>query len=226
MRPVSVIGGTGDLGSGLALRLALAGTPVLIGSRDHQRAETIAQSLAGRAGATGIIRGRSNAAAAAEGEIVVLAVPFSAHAATLADIGEHLRPEQVLVDTTVPLASAVGGPPTQALGAWAGSVAQETASRLPGIQVVSGLHTIAAAKLTDTSRPLDQDILLCGDDAQAKERVARLLNAIPGARCVDCGPLAMSRTTEGLTPMMIGINQRYRAKTGITIAGLPGGSWP
>jgi NADPH-dependent F420 reductase len=94
-----------------------------------------------------------------------------------------------------------------------------------GVGVVSALHTVAASHLADLAHPLEQDILVCGDSSEDKRVVAALLERVAGLRCVDCGPLEMSRFSEQFTPLMIGLNLRYRAKTGLRIVGLPESLW-
>ena len=225
MGPVSIIGGSGDLGLGLALRLGHAGLPVVIGSRDPQRAEDAVARLR-RDVPAAELTGARNADAAAGGEVVVLTIPFANHHETLRELRASLRPGQVVIDATVPLAAAVGGAATRTLGVWHGSAAQQAAALVPdGVGVVSALHTVAASHLQDLEHPFEQDVLICGDVRADKQAVAALLERIPGFRCVDCGRLEMSRVTEQFTALMIGLNLRYRAKTGVRIVGLPDELW-
>lgn len=212
---VAIIGGTGDLGFGLAVRLAETGVEVVIGSREATRAEEAAARVAG--GATGA----ANADAVTGADLVVLAVPFGAHAATLGGIKEAFQEGQVVVDATVPLATAVGGKPTRTIEVWAGSAAQQAQEILgKGVHVVSALHTISAASLADPTRELDEDVLICGNRAEDKERVFDLIRRIPGLRPVDAGRLEMSRVVEQLTALLISINIRHKAHSGIKITGL------
>ncbi len=225
MERVAIIGGTGALGYGLALRLARAGVPVTIGSRDAGRAgeaaERAAAALGGEAGGAALA-GRENAEAAGAADIVVLAVPFASQAGTIQSIAEALAPEQLVLDATVPLAAAVGGKPVRTLGVWQGSAAQQAQELVPdGVAVVSGLHTVSGALLEDLDHELAEDVLLCGNRKADKQRAAALVERIPGLRCVDCGRLEMSRYTEQLTPLIIGLNIRHKAKAGIRIVGLP-----
>ncbi len=219
---VAVLGGTGAEGSGLALRWALAGYRVVIGSRDAARAETAAGEIRRRAGSAVEIVGRTNPDAAAETDLVVLTVPFAAQLATLHQVREQLRPGTVLVDVTVPLATAVGGRPTQVLGVWAGSAAEQAAATVPqGISVVAAFHHVGAHALGDPSHPIDCDVLVCGDTRAAKERVRPLVEAIAGARYVDAGPLANARVVEGITALLVGINIRYKIPgSGLRITGI------
>ena len=225
MVPVSVIGGSGDLGFGLAVRLGAAGIPVTIGSRDAARATDAAERLRQRVpGATFV--GAPNAAAVRGAAVVILAVPFASQPQTLLGLRDSFVEGQILLDTTVPLASAVGGRATRTLGVWQGSAAEQAAELVPaGVGVVSALHTVAASQLADLSHSFEQDVLVCGDSAEDKRTVARLLECIPGMRCIDCGRLEMSRYGEQLTPLLIGLNLRYKAKSGVRIVGLPGDLW-
>jgi NADPH-dependent F420 reductase len=225
MVPVSVIGGSGDLGFGLALRLGHAGVAVTIGSRDAERAQDTAGRLRRRV-PDGRFTGATNGDAADNAGIVVLTVPFHSQERILEEVRDRLVPGQILLDTTVPLASATGGRPTRTLGVWQGSAGQQVAELVPrGVGVVSALHTVAASELQNLDHDVEQDVLLCGDDADHKRTVAGVLQRIAGMRCIDCGRLEMSRYTEQIAPLLIGINLRYRAKSGVRIVGLPGELW-
>jgi NADPH-dependent F420 reductase len=218
---VSIIGGSGALGFGLAVRLAGAGVAVTIGSRDALRAEQAA-TRARTVVADGTFTGRSNEVAAAAGDLVILTVPFRNQSETLTNLKGVLRAGQIVVDATVPLAAAVSGRATRMLGVWQGSAAQQAQEMVPdGVRVVSGLHTVSAAVLADVERPLDEDVLICGDRREDKQTVSALIDRIPGLRCVDCGRLEMARITESLTAMLISVNVRHRTHAGIRITGLP-----
>jgi len=219
---VAILGGTGALGFGLAKRLAHAGVPVVIGSRDAGRAAEAAERL--RADVpTADVSGLSNAdAVGAVGRLVVLAVPLSSQVDTLKSVAEHLTEGQIVLDTTVPLAPVVGGRPTQIVGLWAGSAAQQAAANVPaGVTVVSGLHTLPASSLEDLSVDLAQSTLICGDRKADKEFVSEILGRIDGLHVVDAGRLETSRLVEGITPVLIGINIRYKTHAGVSITGVP-----
>jgi NADPH-dependent F420 reductase len=218
---VSIVGASGALGFGLALRLARAGTPIVIGSRDAERADEAAQR-ARELVPGGEFEGLDNAAAAARSEIVVISVPFRSQSETFTNLKETLREGQIVLDATVPLAAAVSGKATRTLGVWQGSAAQQAQEMVPeGVRVVSALHTVGAAALRDLDHQLDEDVLVCGDRKADKARIIELIGRIDGLRCVDCGPLEMARIVEQLTAMLIGINVRYKAHSGIRITGLP-----
>ncbi|MDQ3769932.1 MAG: NADPH-dependent F420 reductase [Actinomycetota bacterium] len=223
--PVSILGATGALGYGLAVRLARIGVAVTIGSRDGARA----REAAGRACAAtgGEVWGAGNAEAAAANALVVLTVPFRNQSETLTNLKEVLRDGQLVVDATVPLAAAVSGRATRMLGVWQGSAAQQAQEMVPeGVRVVSALHTVSAVALSDLHATLDEDVLVCGDARADKGRVAALLDGIEGLRCVDCGRLENARTTESLTALLIGVNARYRTHAGVKLTGLPAELWP
>jgi len=223
--PVAVIGASGALGFGLAVRLAAARVPIAIGSRD----ETRAQETAERARATipdGQFSAHDNAGAAEAAHTVILSVPFRNQAETLHNLAQALAPGQLLIDATVPLAAAVGGKATRTLGVWQGSAAEQAREMAPeGVRVVSALHTVSAASLADLAHPLEQDVLLCGDARADKLGAARLLSLIEGVRCVDCGRLEMARITESLTALLIAVNARYKTHAGVRLAGLPDPVW-
>ena len=126
-----------------------------------------------------------------------------------------------MIDASVPLAAQVGGKPTQMIGVWQGSAAQQAASLLPeGVQIVSALHTVSAAMLADLDHAFDEDVLVCGDAKEQKAIASELIETIDGLRAVDAGRLENSRITESLTALMIGINIRNKAHAGIRITGL------
>jgi 8-hydroxy-5-deazaflavin:NADPH oxidoreductase len=209
----------------LALRLARAGVPIEIGSRDAERARETA-ARAAEIVPEGSFTPHDNAGAAAAAETVILSVPFRSQSETLTNLKETLSPGQLLIDATVPLAAAVSGKATRMLGVWQGSAAQQAEEMAPeGVRVVSALHTVSAASLTDLDHPLDQDVLVCGDLRADKREAAALIERIDGLRCVDCGKLEMSRTTESLTALLIAVNSRYKVHAGIRLSGLPDGLW-
>jgi len=224
--PVSIIGASGALGFGLAVRLARAGSEVTIGSREPTRAEEAADR-ARSAVPQGVFTGLANESAAAANEILILSVPFRNQSETLSNMRDVLRPGQLVIDATVPLAAAVGGRATRTIGVWQGSAAQQAQEMVPdGVTVLSALHTVSAAALRDLDHPLDEDVLLAGDRRADKRRAAALLDAIDGLRCVDIGRLEMARISEQLTALMISMNVRYKTRAGIRVTGLPHDLWP
>jgi NADPH-dependent F420 reductase len=220
-----VIGASGALGFGLALRLGMTGTPIVVGSRDagraHETAERLAQGAPG-----GTFSGLDNAGACTAVQTVILSVPFRSQVDTLTELRDAFAPGALLIDATVPLAAAVGGKATRMLGVWQGSAAQQAEEIVPdGVRVVSALHTISAATMNDLEHPLEQDVLVCGDSRADKREAALLIERIAGLRCVDCGRLEMSRTTEALTALLIAVNSRYKAHAGVRLTGLGDVTW-
>ena len=222
---MTIIGASGALGFGLAVRLGAAGVEVTIGSRELARAEEAAER-ARQLVPGGSFSGLENAPAAAANELVVLSVPFRSHSETLTNLRGSLRAGQLVLDATVPLAAAVSGKATRMLGVWQGSAAQQAQEMVPeGVSVVAGLHTVSAGLLSDLEHRLDEDVLICGDRREEKARVATLIERIDGLRAVDCGRLEMARITESLTALLISINVRYKAQAGFHVTGLPDALW-
>jgi 8-hydroxy-5-deazaflavin:NADPH oxidoreductase len=218
--PVSIIGASGALGFGLAVRWGRAGVPVVIGARDAGRAQEAAER-ARAAVPEGEFEGAENAEAATRADVVVLSVPFRSQSETLTNLKGALRSGQVVVDATVPLAAAVSGRATRTLGVWQGSAAQQAQEMVPdGVRVVSALHTVSAALLGDLDHALGEDVLVCGDRKEDKQVVAELIERIDGLRAIDAGRLEMARITEQLTALLISINVRHKTHAGIKITGL------
>jgi 8-hydroxy-5-deazaflavin:NADPH oxidoreductase len=220
--PIPIVGGTGALGYGLALRWSRAGEQIVIGSRDRERAA----EAAGRVSAAvqdAQVEGLENGEAAGKGPIVFLTVPFRAQSETLNNLRDDLSAGQLLVDCTVPTAAAVSGKATRTVGVWQGSAAQQAQEMVPdGVTVISALHTVSASALAGDDE-LSEDVLVCGERKADKARVARLIDRIEGLRAVNAGALETARIVETLTPMLIAINARYKAHAGIRITGLPEG---
>jgi NADPH-dependent F420 reductase len=223
--PVCIVGGSGALGFGLAVRLGRAGIAVVIGSRDPARAvEAAARAQA--AVPEGTFEGRGNAEAVAGADVVILCVPFRNQSETLNNLREALVEGQLVIDATVPLAAAVSGKATRMLGVWQGSAAEQAQEMVPdGVVVVSALHTVSAAALGDLDQQLGEDVLLCGDAREHKRRAAAVIDRIDGLRCVDCGKLELSRITESLTALLISVNARHKTHAGIKLARVPDEQW-
>ncbi len=219
-RTIALIGGTGPEGRGLALRFALAGRDVVIGSRDAARGESIAaelrENLEGRDG-LGELSGAANADAVAQAEIVVVTVPYEGHAATLSDLAGALA-GKIVVDAVVPVRFERGPRPVDVA---AGSATEEAAALLPDSRVTGAFHNLSAEILLDPDEPVHADVLVTGGDEETKRTVCALAEEIEGVRAVDAGPLRYSRFVEGLTILLIGINMRHRARTHVQVSGLP-----
>ena len=220
---VAIIGGTGDEGFGLALRLARAGEDVVIGSRAEERGQAAAQKaadilgLGSGAGTRGSIEGTSNEKAAAAGDVVFVTVPYAGQAEIYRSIRDVLRSEAVVCDTTTPLATAVGRPAWHVVTPWEGSAAEQAKAVLPkGVRLVSGFHTVSGHALQDLEHPLEGDVPLCGGEAEAKAAIGALVEKIPNLRWVDAGPLSMARILERITAVLVSVNRAY----GISNAGI------
>lgn len=211
---VGVLGGTGPQGRGLALRWASAGLKVVIGSRAAERAESAAVEIVEATG-SGTVSGTDNAACAAQSDLVLVAVPFDGHAATLRSVRDELS-GKIVVDCVNPLGFDSAGP--YALSVDEGSVAQQAEALLPESRITAAFHHVSAVLLADLSiASMDTDVLVLGDDRAATETVCALAEVIPGCRGVYGGRLRNARQVEALTANLIAINRRYRAHAGIRI---------
>lgn len=218
---IAIVGGTGDEGFGLALRLARAGEHVVIGSRSKDRGKAAADKALDLVGAGASVEGTSNEEAAAHCEVVFVTVPYAAQADIYRSIKDVIAPEAIVCDTTTPLATAVGGRPWQVLTPWQGSAAEQAQALLPAeTRLVAGFHTVSAEPLHDLEHPVEGDVLLCGGDREAKASVGVLVRKIPNLRWVDAGGLAMARVVERFTAVMVSVNRLYKIKgAGISLTG-------
>ncbi|MGW3343895.1 NADPH-dependent F420 reductase [Nonomuraea rubra] len=206
---IAILGGTGDQGKGLARRFALAGHPVLIGSRSAQRAQEAAESIG--AGATG----DENAVVAARGDIVIVAVPYEGHKALLESLKGELA-GKIVVDCVNPLGFDKQG--AYALRVEEGSAAQQAAAVLTDSRVVAAFHHVSAVVLMDPAvDKVDLDVLVLGDDREATDTVQALAEVIPGVRGVYGGRLRNAHQIEALTANIISVNRRYKAHAGLRI---------
>src|SRR5205814_308407 len=221
-RKIAILGGTGAEGSGLAYRLAEAGEKVLIGSRDAARAQETAKRLRERIGGDSQIEGMDNTSAAATCDVAILTVPFSGVSTLLKQLKSVWKQGTMVIDTTVPLAAAVGGATTRVLGVWQGSAAEQTKELLPpGVTLAAAFQNLGAQSLAG-NEPVDCDVLVCGDDEKAKQVAFELVSKIRGARPLNGGKLENARIVESLTALLIGLNMRYKVHgAGIRFTGLP-----
>lgn len=212
---IAIVGGTGAEGSGLAARFSKAGVQVRIGSRHVEKAQETARRIGLSA------TGHTNADAVATVEIVILTVPLAAQVETLKSIRSQLAPGAILVDATVPLEVAIGGRVSRTITLWDGSAAQQAARLVPGVPVVAAFHALSAEALAQLGHTLNCDALLCGDSAEAKTKVAKLAEMIPGVRAIDAGPLDNARLLENAAALLISLNLRHKVKdSGMRITGL------
>jgi len=213
-----VLGGTGKEGVGLALRWAHAGYAVIIGSRDAERAKATAEVLNNRLGREGVVHGTTNIEAVRACDIGVLSVPYSAHRATLESVKEALQ-GKILVDVTVPLdpdkRRQVRLPPGGSAGAEAQTLLGD------GVKVVSAFQNVGFHHLADIDTRIDCDVLVTGNDKEAKQQVIELARAI-GLDAFDAGPIENAVVAESLVSALININARYKVMSaGIRITGIP-----
>ncbi|MFF3003907.1 NADPH-dependent F420 reductase [Kitasatospora sp. NPDC057940] len=206
---VGVLGGTGDQGRGLALRLAKAGQQVIIGSRDAARAEASAAEL-------GLgVRGADNATTARESDVVIVAVPWDGHAPTLTALREELA-GKIVVDCVNPLGFDKQG--AYALKPEEGSAAQQAAALLPDSRVTAAFHHLSAVLLQDESvEQIDTDVMVLGEERAATDIVQALAGRIPGMRGIFAGRLRNAHQVESLVANLISVNRRYKAHAGLRV---------
>jgi 8-hydroxy-5-deazaflavin:NADPH oxidoreductase len=216
IQTIAVLGGTGKEGSALAMRWALNGYKVIVGSRDAEKAQQAVQEMNEALGGDYLV-GMSNDEAVEKAVTVVLSVPYSAHHATLESLREALQ-GKVLIDITVPLAPPAITTVSVPVGKAAGLEAQALLGT--GVRVVSAFQNVSAVKLKDPKNFVDCDVLVCGDDDEAKQDAMRLVEAAD-LRAIDAGPLANAVAVEALTPVLLYINKKYKVKgAGIRITGI------
>ena len=214
---LAFLGGTGPEGKGLALRLALAGEEVVIGSRDAGRAAAAAEELSGLApGAR--ISGAENGHASASADTVFLTVPYEGQRPLLEGLAGHLA-GKVVVNVIAPM-GFVRGRGAFAVDVPAGSAAEESQELAPEALVVSAFQNVSAEELLNPEASVPGDVVVCSDHAEAKAAVMGLARRIPDLRPVDGGSLANSRYVEQITPLLVNINRIYRIHAGIRIVGV------
>lgn len=214
---LAFLGGTGPEGRGLALRLALAGEIVIIGSRDGERAAAAADELVQQA-PMARITGVDNPAAAAQAEVVFLTIPYEAQRPLLEGLRGALS-GKVVVDVIAPMRFERGRG-AAAVEVAAGSAAQEAQQLLPESQVVAAFQNVSAEDLQETGTVMAGDVVVCSDHREAKARVMDLTRQIPELRPVDGGGLVNARYVEQITPLLVNINRIYKVHAGIQIVGL------
>jgi len=217
VRSLALLGGTGALGLGLAARFAAAGLDLVIGSRSAARAREAAQSVQARL-PSARVEGLLNAEAAHRGDMVILAVPWQALEALVVEVGPLLS-GRIVIDPVVPLAVERGFadlapvPASESVGEW-------LQRALGDARVVSALKNVPALDLGDADMTLAADVLLCGDDAGARDAVAALVRRVPGLRPVDAGELRNARYLEALTALIVNVNRRTKRRVAVRLTGL------
>lgn len=223
--PIAILGGTGHAGLGLALRWARAGETVIIGSRSAERARDAASKIKQRVGGAAEVTGEENSVACAASDLLALTVPFEGQAELLKQLKPVFKPNSILIDATVPLASSVGGRASRMLGVWQGSAAQQAAELVPkGISVVAAFHN-TSADVMNGDNPVECDVIVCSDHPEATQVACDLAAKIPGVRAIDGGKLENARIIEQITALLIGLNIRHKGHGGIRITGLPASAY-
>lgn len=213
---IGFVGGTGPEGRGLALRFALAGRTVMIGSRQRERAVAAVAKIADRV-AEGSVAGAPNEEVAAASDIVFIAVPYEGQRPTLESIGPSLTGKLVI---TVVAPLAFDGGAATAVRVPEGSAALQAAQLLPNARVAAAFHNLSARDLLRPDESVDSDVLVFSDDERARSEVADLTNLIPGARAIDGGGLVNARYAEDLTALLLNVNRIHKAHASIRITGL------
>jgi hypothetical protein len=213
---IAIIGGTGNQGLGLGLRFVKAGLPIIIGSRDETKAR-IAVDKVREYFPKADIEGYDNLAAAEKGDILIMAVPYKYMADTIKSIKGALTEDKILVSPCVPLANAVGGRPTQIVSPWEGSAAEQAKALVPNVKVVAAFQNICAARLMDIEKPVEDDVIVCSDDKEARKTIMELANKVDSLRGLNGGALCTSRIVESITALIIGMNIRYKTSKGLGI---------
>ena len=215
---VSVLGGTGALGRALALRLARGGRPVVVGSRDAERARATAGELRELLAGVQVeaqVDGASNGEAAAAGEIVLLATPWDESGESIAALAPALA-GRLVVSCINPLGFDARGP--HGLPVAEGSAAEQVAGLLPDSTVTAAFHHLSAPSLANLDKDLSgEDVLVCGDEAAARARVIALAEEVTGRPGVDVGALRQARVLEPFTAVLIAVNRRYKTRAGVLL---------
>ncbi len=214
MTTVGIVGGTGPAGRGVAIRLASAGYDVALGSRDAQRAADVAAAMAPRG--TGTITGASNDDVATR-DLVIIATPWDSAVATTSALRDALRGKIV-----ISMVNALTREGRELLPLYPprGSMAAQLAFALPESTVVGAFHHLPAAQMEDLDSGLDADVVIVGDDAPARERVAAMVDEMPGLRAIEAGSLSLASAVEAFTAVCISINIRHKAHSYVKLAGL------
>lgn len=213
---IGILGGTGEQGRGLARRLAMAGNPVILGSRDADRAQQMAaEVLASIPGGQAQVSGAANEDCAASADVVIIAVPWDGHRALVESMTDALS-GKIVIDCVNPLGFDTQG--AFALHVPEGSAAQQAAAALSRSTVVGAFHHVSAVLLLDPLiERIDTDVLVLGDDRQATDLVQALASRIPGMRGVYGGRLRNCGQVEAMTANLISINRRYKVHAGLRV---------
>lgn len=214
---VGIIGGTGPQGLGIGKRLAIAGVDVIIGSRKEEKALQVVEEAKEELKDYDLAEmvGMANEDAAKNGDVLIMTVPLSAQVPTLKSIKDFCN-DKIFLDATVPLETAIGGSVSCLLHVEPGSAAERTAQALEGTgaKVVAAFNNISNSHLGNIPHPIECDCLICGDDAEAKKIASEVIEKIPDIRAIDLGLLNKAHLIESITPLLIGLNIKYRSHYG------------
>lgn len=214
---ISIIGGTGPQGLGIGERLAIEGMDVIIGSRKEEKALSVVKEAKDKLSDYDLstMVGMANEDAAKKGDVLILTVPLSAQKPTLEGIKEFVN-DKIILDATVPLETAVGGSPTRFIDLMEGSAAERTEKILEGTgaKVICAFCNVSNSHLANIPEEIDCDCLIAGNDVDAKKEAAEIINKIPGLKAIDCGVLEKARIIEKITPLLIGLNIKYKSHYG------------
>ena len=220
---VGIVGGTGDEGFGLALRLAKAGHNVTIGSRSEEKGQRAARDALDHLGPDAPVDGTGNETlAASELDVLFVTVPYQGQADTFRGLAKLIPDGRIVCDCTSPLATAVGGRPWQVVRPWHGSAAEQAEALLGRgrTRLVSAFQTVSGELLQEVERTMDGVVLVCGADSEAKATVGSLIEDIPALQWADAGDLSMARVIEPLTALLVQLNRTYKLHdTGIGLTG-------
>lgn len=212
---VGIIGGTGAQGLGIAKRLAIAGMDVIVGSRVEDKAKQVvsqANEDIKQYNATEMT-GLANEDVAKKADLLIITVPLQAQVATVKGIKEFVK-GKIVLDATVPLESAIGGKVSSLIHVSPGSAAERTADLLDDARVVVAFSNISNSHLSNIPEPIDCDCLICGDDLEAKKIASEIIEKIPDLRAIDVGGLEKAHLIESITPLLIGLNIKYKSHYG------------
>ena len=217
MSKIGFIGGTGPEGKGLGLRMAMAGHEVILGSRNIDRANNAAEDIKKIVNENLLIRGESNNQTALESDTVFITIPYDGHKNTLIDLELALK-GKIVVDTVVPLRVIKGN--FTSIAVPGGSAAEEAAVSLPNSNIIGAFHNVSAIELIKPETSINCDVIITGNDLQAKTIIMKLAEQINGIRAVDGGRIENSRQVEDLTVLLLNINKIYKKHSMIKIVGL------
>lgn len=213
---IGFLGGTGPEGRSLALRLAIAGEEVAIGSRDAARAKEMAQKVEARGQSIHVVGGE-NTEIVAMSETIFITVPYEGQASLLRSLAPHLE-GKLIVDTVAPVSFQDGI--ISGINVPEGSAAEQAQGLLPGSHVVAAFQNVSAVDLWVPNKVIKCDVIVCSDHEESKKQVMALAERIPDVRSLDGGPLANSRYVEEITALILNINRIYKAHASIRLEGL------